>query len=261
LRAIANTGSNDLGAVGKDYQYGNGRLRFQKDAALAFIQQPVNTPVNSAITPAIKIGIYDSEGKLDSYTLFNALTLAIANDPNGGTAVLSGGGSGTLVAGIATYAVAKIDLGGVGYTLGATASAASTPPISLAVASNAFNITTGAAAKLAFTVPPSAVIAGHAVSPTIKIGVQDSNGNIVNTDNTTSVTLTRTSCIGVVPVGGGPVTAVNGIASFPNLTLFTTGNAALTATATGRSPATSVTFAVSTNPDYIFRNGLETCVP
>jgi hypothetical protein len=261
LRAIANTGSNDLGAIGKDYQYGNGRLRFQKDTSLAFIQQPVNTLVNTNITPAIKIGIYDSEAKLDSYTLFNALTLAIANDPNGGAAVLSGGGSGNLVAGIATYATAKISLGGIGYTLSATASAASAPPINLVVTSNAFDITTGAATKLAFVVQPAAVVAGHAVSPAIKIGVEDSNGNVVNTDNTTSVTLMRTSCNGVVPVGGGPVTAVSGIATFANLTLFSAGNAALTATATGKTPATSATFAVSVNPDTIFRNGLETCSP
>lgn len=261
LRTIANTGTNDLGTVGKDYQYGYGRLRFQKDAALAFIQQPTNTLVNVAITPAIKVGIYDTEVKLDLYTLFNTLTLAIANDPDGGAAVLSGGGSGNLVLGVATYNVTKINLGGVGYTLKASASAATTPPINLMITSNAFNITTGAATKLAMLEQPLAVVAGHAINPAVKIGVEDSNGNIVNTDNTTNVTLVRTSCNGVVPVGGGPVTATNGVALFPNLTLLTAGSATLSATAPGRSPATSMAFTVSVNPDYVFRSGFETCVP
>ena len=91
LRAIAATGTNDLGSTGKDYRYGYGRLRFQTDAALGFVQSPTNTLVNTAITPAIKVGIYDNEDKLDVYTLFDTLTLAIGNDPSGGVATLSGG--------------------------------------------------------------------------------------------------------------------------------------------------------------------------
>ncbi len=261
LRTIASTGTNDLGTVGKDYQYGYGRLRFQKDATLAFIQQPTSALVNATIAPPIAIGIYDGEAKLDMYTLFNTLTLAIGSDPNGGTAVLSGGGSGNLVAGVATYAAAKLNLGGTGYRLTATASAATTPPISLAVTSNAFNVTTGAATKLAFIVPPSEVVAGHAISPAVKVAVEDSNGNVVNTDNTTTITVSRTSCSGVVPAGGGPVTVANGIASFPGLTLQTQGSATLTATAQSRSPATSTSFMIDANPDYVFRSGFETCVP
>ena len=261
LRTIASTGTNDLGTVGRDYQYGYGRLRFQKDAALAFIQQPTNALVNTAIAPPITVGIYDAEAKLDMYTLFDTLTLAIGNDPNGGAAVLSGGGSGNLVAGVATYAAARLSLGGTGYRLTATASAATTPPTSLTVTSNAFNITTGAASKLAFIVPPSEVVAGHAISPIVKVAVEDSNGNVVNTDNTTSITVTRTSCSGVVPAGGGPVTVVAGIASFPVLTLQTPGSATLTATAQSRSPATSTAFTIDANPDFVFRSGFQTCIP
>jgi hypothetical protein len=261
LRMIASTGTNDLGTAGRDYQYGYGRLRFQKDAALAFIQQPMNALVNTAIAPPITVGIHDGEAKLDMYTLFDTLTLAIGNDPNGGAAVLSGAGSGNLVAGVATWAAAKLNLGGTGYRLTATASAATTPPISLAVTSNAFNITTGAATKLAFMVQPSQVVAGHAISPVVKVAVEDNNGNLVNTDNTTSITVTRTSCGGLAPAGGGPVTVASGIASFPGLTLQTPGSAILTATAQSRSPATSMSFTINANPDYLFRGGFETCIP
>lgn len=194
--------------------------------------------------------------------MFDTLTLAVGNDPNGGSAVLSGGGSGSLVLGAATYPAATINLGGNGYTLTATASSAATPPINLAVTSNSFNITTGAASKLAFTVQPGAVEAGMPINPTVKVSIQDSNNNVVNSDNTTQVTVMRLSCADVVPIGGGPLTVTNGVASFPSLTLQTAGTGVqLQATATGLSGATTGTFNVTANPDYIFRAGFQTCIP
>jgi subtilisin family serine protease len=262
LRTIASTGSNDLGTAGNDYIYGYGRLRFQKDAALAYTQQPTSALVNTAITPAIMIGIYDTEGNLDSYTLFNALTLAIANDPNGGSAVLSGGGSANFSAGKAQYSAAKINLSGTGYTLKASASATSTPPISLSVISNAFNITTGAAAKLAFTVQPSTVQAGKPITPAVTVSIQDSNNNVVTSDNTTQIKLVRTTCSQIVPVGGALRKVTNGVATFPGLTLHTSGsNVQLQALGTDTFSATSSAFTVSANPDFIFRNGFESCIP
>jgi Subtilase family len=262
LQAIANTGSNDLGTAGKDYQYGYGRLRFQKDASLGFIQQPGNTLVNTAIAPAIKVGIYDSEGKPNLYTLFDATTLAIASDPHGGSAVLSGGGSGSLTLGVATYSAAKINLGGNGYTLGASVSAAATPPVNISVTSNPFNITTGAATKLVFTVPPSAVVAGHVMSPAVQVSVEDSNGNVVNSASNYMVTLKTVACSGAVPTGGGPVTTNAAVAMFSGLVLDKAGSGVqLQATASGLSPTTSSSFTVTANSDWIFRAGFETCSP
>jgi len=262
LRTIANTGTNDLGTVGKDYQYGYGRLRFQRDAVLAFVQQPTSAAVNAAITPPIKVGIYDGEGKLDSYTLFDALTLALANDPNGGAAVLSGAGIGNMVMGVATYPAAKINLGGNGYTLNAAASAAATPPINLAVTSNPFNVTTGAASKLAFTLQPSAVEAGMPITPAVKVSIEDSNNNVVTSNNTTEVTIMRASCNGIVPAGGGPLTVTNGVATFSGLTLHSAGTSVqLQASATGLFAANSAAFNVSANPDFIFTGGFEACIP
>lgn len=262
LRAIAATGSNDLGTAGKDYQYGNGRLRFQKDASLMFVQQPVNTLVNTAFAPAIKVGIYDSEGNPNLYTLFNSLTLAIGNDPHGGSAVLSGGGTGTLTAGVATYSAAKINLGGNGYTLQATATAAATPPINLIVTSNAFNITTGAASKLAFTVQPTGVIAGHTFSPPVQVSVEDSLGNVINSSTNYQITIKTVACSSAVPAGGGPVTSASAVAAFPNLTLDKAGTGVqLQATASGLATATSSSFTVSANSDWIFNSDFETCTP
>ena len=254
LRAIAGTGSNDLGTVGKDYQYGYGRMKFQKEAALSFLQQPTNTLVNNAITPAVKIGIVDTEGKPVLYTLFNDANLAIGTNPGGGT--LSGGGTVPFTQGVATYSALKINKGGTGYTLAATST-----PSGLVATSNPFNITTGAATKLVFTIQPSAVVAGHVISPTVQVSVEDANGNVVPTGSF-SVTLKKTACTTTIPVGGGPITTVNGVASFTNLTLWTVASGvALQATATALTSVTSGTFNVTANNDVVFRNGFETCTP
>ena len=254
LRTIASTGSNDLGTVGKDYQYGYGRLKFQKEAALSFLQQPTNTLANNIMTPAVKIGIVDTEGKPDIYTLYSSANLAIGTNPGGGT--LSGGGTAIFAQGVATYSALKIDKAGTGYTLAATST-----PSGLVGTSNPFNITTGAAAKLAFTIGPSSVVAGHVISPTVQVSVEDANGNVVPTGSF-SITLKKTTCTTAVPAGGGPITTVNGVASFPSLTLWTVANGvALQATATGLTSINSGTFNVTANSDVVFRNGFETCTP
>lgn len=263
LRAIAATGSNDFGSpLGKDYSYGYGRLRFQRDAALTYLQQPSNTNVNAVITPLIRVGIYDGDGILDSYTLFDGVTLAFGNDPNGGAATITGK-SATPVAGIATFNAAKINLGGNGYTLNAMANDAAMPPINqLTKTSTAFSIIAGTPKKLAFVQQPTSVYAGKPVTPAVSVKVEDASGSLVNTDNTTQVTLLRTTCTGQVPLGGGPVTVTAGVATFPDLSLYALAfNAQLRAAATGLTAATSQVFNVNHNTDILFRDGFESCSP
>jgi hypothetical protein len=254
LRTIAGTGSNDLGTAGKDYQYGYGRLKFQKDAGLSFLQQPTNTLVNNAIAPPVKIGIVDTEAKADLYSLYDSVNLTIGTNPGGGT--LTGGGNALFVQGVATYSALKINKAGTGYTL-----AAASMPTGLTAVSNAFNITAGAATKLVFTVQPTTVVADHVISPTVQVSVEDANGNVVPTGSY-QVTLKKTACTTTVPDGGGPVTTTNGVTAFPALTLSTVASGiALQATATGLTSATSATFNVTKNSDAVFANGFETCTP
>ena len=254
LRTIASTGSNDLGTVGKDYLYGYGRLKFQKDAGLSFLQQPTNTLVNSTIVPPVKIGVLDTEGKSDVYTLYESVNLGIGTNPGGGT--LNGGGSMLLTQGVATYSALKINAAGTGYTLVATST-----PSGLSTTSNAFNIAAGAATKLVFTVQPTTVMSEHIISPTVQVSVEDANGNIVPTGSF-AITLKKTTCTTSTPSGGGPITTTNGVATFPNLKLATVATGvALQATATGLTSATSSAFNVTANTDVIFHNGFETCTP
>jgi hypothetical protein len=176
--------------------------------------------------------------------------------------VLAGGGNANFVNGIGTYAAAKISPAGVGYTLKASVSAPTTPPINFSVTSNAFNITTGAAAKLAFTVQPGSVQAGTVIAPALQVSVEDANGNVVNSNNSIMVTLRRASCSGSALVGGGPVTVTKGVATFSGVSLYTVApSTILSATASGLSSANSNSFAVTANPDYLFRGAFETCIP
>jgi len=115
---------------------------------------------------------------------------------------------------------------------------------------------------LAFTVQPASVVAGSVIAPTVKVSVEDSNNNVVTSNNTASITIVRTSCSGVVPVGGGPLTVSNGVAAFPSLTLQSVGTGVqLQATASGLTSATSSAFNVTANPDFIFQSGFQTCIP
>jgi hypothetical protein len=254
LRTIANTGANDLGTVGKDYSYGYGRLKFAQDAGLKFLQQPTNTVAGATMTPAVKVGVIDSAGIADPYTLYDDATLAIGTNPGGGT--LTGGSSQPLTAGVATFSGLKIDKAGTGYTLVATST-----PAGLSTTSNAFNITTSAATHIAFLQQPSAATVGHPITPTVTVVIEDANNNVVTTASN-QITLRKTTCTAVIPDGGGPIAAVNGIASFPNLTLNTVANGViLQASATGFPSVNSTAFNVTAG-DTLFANGFEAgCAP
>jgi hypothetical protein len=255
LRSLAATGSNDLGTAGRDYQYGHGRVRFQRETALAYLQQPGNTAVDAAMSPAVKVRVLDDEGLLVPNGLLAGTSIAIGTDPNGGGAVLSNGGTAALVQGVATWSNLRIDLGGSGYVLRTSGG-----PLP-AVNSNAFNITTGAATTLAFAQQPSTTQAGTAMA-TITVRVEDNNGNLVTSDNATQVQLTRSTCTANPVRGGGPVTAVNGMATFANVVLYTPGSSLrLTASAPGRSSDNSNTFNIGVNGDFLFRSGFQTCLP
>jgi hypothetical protein len=97
--------------------------------------------------------------------------------------------------------------------------------------------------QLAFTRPPEITAAGASFSPSIQVTVQDAAGNTVTSAND-AVTL----AIGTNPAGGtlaGTVTvnAVNGVASFGNVSIDQVGSGyTLTASAAGLTGATSPAF-------------------
>jgi outer membrane protein assembly factor BamB len=199
---------------------------------LTFVQGPSNTTVGAAMTPAVKLAVEDANGNVETSDNATKVSLAIANNPGGGT--LGGGAAVTVAAGIATFSGLSIDKAGTGYTL-----AASSTPSYAGATSTAFNVAPGLGppSKLAFVQGPSDTTAGAAVTPAVKVAVEDANGNVETSDNATQVSLAiATNPAGGTLSGGSAVTVASGIATFSGLSIDTAGS--------------GYTLKASSNPSY-----------
>ncbi|MGZ6978188.1 MAG: hypothetical protein ACXVJW_08785, partial [Acidimicrobiia bacterium] len=119
--------------------------------------------------------------------------------------------------GQASFGGCSIDKAGNNYTLTATDTVTN-----VTVASSPFNVSVGSPTKLAFAQQPSNATAGASISPAVTVQVQDAGGNL--TTSTVSVTV----AIGTNPGGGTlsgtiPIDAVNGTATFSNLSINKVG--------------------------------------
>jgi hypothetical protein len=207
---------------------------------LAFTVQPTTTPVGAPITPAVQVSGQDSYGNLVP-SFVGTVTVALQSNPAGGT--LSGTTAVTAVSGVATFTTLSLNKSGTGYALNAQS------PGIPAVSSVDFSVTGGPATQLAFTVQPTSTLSAHAISPAVRVTAEDATGNIA-----TSFTGNVTVALGANP-GGGPllgtltVAAVNGVASFVNLSINTTATGyTLTAAAAGLTGTTSTSFDILLGP-------------
>jgi hypothetical protein len=145
------------------------------------------------------------------------------------------------VNGVATFPTLSVDSVGSGYALVASAAGLT------GATSGAFNISGAPAARLSFAVQPASASAGAAITPAVTVAVQDSLGNVV-TSATGSITVALSSGTGTAGArlgGTTTVSAVNGVATFPTLSVDSVGSGyTLTASAAGLSSATSAAFAV-----------------
>ncbi len=204
---------------------------------LAFAVQPSNTPAGASISPAVTVTVEDASGNTVT-SATTSVTLTLGANP--GSASLSGTTTVAAVNGVATFSNLSINKIGTGYTLAASATGLT------AAASTAFNVTAGTASKLVFGVQPSNTAAGASITPAVTVTVEDAGGNTV-TSATNSVTL----AIGTNPGSGSlsgttTVAAVNGVATFSNLSINDAGTGyALAASATGLSSAASTAFNVT----------------
>jgi hypothetical protein len=100
---------------------------------------------------------------------------------------------------------------------------------------------------LAFKVQPSNGVAGTAIAPPIEVKIVDANQNpVTSAVNTVSLALDNPPA-GVTLSGGGPVAAVNGVATFNDVRISGAAtNLKLQATSTGLTSALSATFTVGT---------------
>ena len=200
---------------------------------LAFGVQPTTTVAGSAIS-SFTVRVEADDGTLDT-TSSAAVQVALLANPGGGT--LTGTTSVAAAGGIATFTGLSIDKAGVGYTLVATSSG-------LSGATSASFTIVGAATKLAFAGAPSSGTAGSTLG-SVTVQVQDANGSLV-----TSSSALVTIAIGTNPGSGTlsgttSATAVNGVATFADLSIDKAGvGYTLVATSSGLSGATSASFTV-----------------
>jgi hypothetical protein len=209
---------------------------------LVFGTEPGTTVADHAITPAVKVRALDALGNLVPSFAGN-VSIASGNNPGGAT--LSGTTPVAAVGGVATFFDLTLNRTGTGYTL--TASASGFAPVT----SIAFDITPGTATQLAFTSQPTNAVAGASIGPVVQVTALDPAGNPVP-GFTGSVTVAFGNNPGGSTLSGTTtVTAVNGVASFGDLSANKTGTSYwLTASAIGLdlSRATSSVFAITPGP-------------
>ncbi len=206
-------------------------------AKLVFDVQPHSTSAGAALSPAVTVRLLDSSDNLVTAAT-NAVTLALGTNPGGGT--LSGTTTSNAVGGVATFADLAVDKAATGYTLTAAAGGLT------GATSTAFDITAGAAARLVFAVGPSNTSAGQAIAPAVTVRVVDAAGNLV-----ASATPTISLALAGGPAGAGlhgttSAAAVNGTATFSDLSLQQAATGyTLTAAAGGLSGTTSTAFDIT----------------
>ena len=203
------------------------------------VQPPDPATAGATLSPSLVVTARDASGQTASSFTGN-VTLAITAGTGAPGATLSGTKTQPAVAGVATFPGLSIDKVAVGYKLTATASG-------LTSATSAFfTINPGAATQLSFTLQPSTTTAATAITPKIEVTARDALGNTA-TAFTGTVTIAIATNPGNGVLGGtATVAAVNGVASFANVTISQAGNGyTLSASATGLTGATSAAFDVT----------------
>ena len=205
---------------------------------VVFTTQPSNTAAGDSITPAVQVSVEDADNNVVT-TDDSDVTIAITN-PDSGT--LNGTLTQTAVNGVATFNNLSIDQVGTGYTLTASDSNSN-----LATAtSNPFNITTALASQLVFSAQPTNTAAGDSIMPAVQVTLENSSGTTATTDDS-DVTLALGTNPSRGTLGGTlTVAAVNGVATFSNLSINNVGTGyTLTAADGSLSRATSGSFRIT----------------
>lgn len=174
-------------------------------ANVQFVVEPSNTSVGQPIAPPIQVAVKDTNGNTVPNAT-NAITLVLQNNPGGST--LSGTITRNAVNGIATFNDISLNMVGNGYTLAATSQGLTSS------VSQAFDVPAGAPTQLVFDVQPTNVYPDQTFDPVVRVAILDSLGNrVTNATNPVSLVIGDNPNGGTLSYGG-PVTPINGYASF-----------------------------------------------
>ena len=221
---------------------------------LAFVQGPSNTAAGAAITPAVTVAVEDANGNVETTDNATTVSLAIGTNPGRRDAQRRLGRHGGLghrhllgplhqqgrdrlhADGLEHALVHRGHLGRLQHHAGV-----------------------GPPTKLAFVQGPSNTAAGAAITPAVKVAVEDANGNVETSDNATTVSLAiGTNPGGGTLSGGSAVTVATGIATFSGLSINTAGTGyTLTASSTpSYTAATSAAFNITAGDRPTHQAGL-----
>ncbi|MBI3925240.1 MAG: hypothetical protein HY319_06840 [Armatimonadetes bacterium] len=213
-----------------------------KPSTIRFLTPPVNG-VEDQTLPHIVVEVLDGEGARTTADI--PITLAFGSNP-GGSSLL---GTTTVISaqGLATFVDISLDQPGIGYTLtasGEDVDSVASPTFEIASATNPLVPT-----RVAFLSQPTDVEAGAIMTPVVTVAIQDQNGVVVTTA-TEPVSLAIANNPGEATLNGTTtVNAVNGVATFADLSLSTAGvGYTLQATSGALAPDLSDPFEVTSPP-------------
>ncbi len=216
---------------------------------LAFTGQPSVTTQDSAMKP-VQVTAYDSLGNTAT-NFAGSIRLQIGTDGSVSKKAGLAGGVASAVAGVATFPNLRIDSVGTGYTL--TAAFGSAAPVDTSLP---FDIIAGPPppppppTHLGFTQQPQPTEAGATITPPVQVAALDASEHVVQGFTGTIGLALEPASNGGTLSGGTPINAVNGIATFPSLSVdkASTGYT-LRATASGLTDATSSAFNITPPPN------------
>ncbi|HSD32456.1 MAG TPA: hypothetical protein VLB49_11135, partial [Gemmatimonadales bacterium] len=207
-------------------------------AQLVFIAQPPATTIAGTImAPPIQVEVRDAVGNPVTGFAGN-VTLSITTGSGTSGASLSGTRTVLASGGIATFTDLSINRSGTAYTLAARSSglagATSTP----------FDILAGPVAVLAFSVQPATTTAGATLVPAVVVTARDASGNTVPSFGD-PVTMTISANPGNGTLHGTTTQlAASGVATFPDLSIDSSGTGYRLQAASGVLTVTSQAFSI-----------------
>lgn len=206
-------------------------------AQLVFTTPPSTTLAGTIFAPPIVVEVRDAVG--NPVTGF-AGNVTVFITTGSGTAGASLAGTRTVLAsgGVATFSDLSISRSGAAYTLGAKSSG-------LAGATSAsFDILAGSVVALGFVVQPVTTTAGATLTPAVVVTARDAVGNTVSSFGD-PVTLSISANPGNGKLSGTKTQiAVNGVATFDDLSIDSAGTGYRLQASAGTLSATSGAFSI-----------------
>ena len=236
-------GAGFVPPAGQDYPLS---LTFTPTDTADYTSETVENNVD--VDPATPIINWPTPADIQDGTPLSATQL---DATNAGTNIIPG----TTVQGTFTYSPPLGTVLPIGQqqALGVTFTPTNTTEYSVVGQTDYINVDAGPATKLGFLQQPTAIKSGGTITPAVTVAVEDAVGSTIPTD-TSTVTLTLN---GGTFSGGGTTamaTAVNGVATFSNLTIPNNGLYTLTATDGSLTSAVSNEFSVGTSVYVNFNN-------